>query len=175
MIAAGFLGFAGALVAVFLFSASIVRRVHALKAQAHRLSRGDVVSVADPFRDELGSLEQALEDASVLLKKREADLTESEERFRLLVEGVSDYGIFGLDTTGRVVSWNAGAERISGYAAEEIIGQHFSRFYPAETRDAFLSRRAFQGGPRRTGRGGRLAHPQGRLSVLVSRPCDCPA
>ncbi|WP_326891815.1 PAS domain S-box protein (plasmid) [Rhizobium beringeri] len=149
MIAAGFLGFAGALIAVFLFSASIVRRVHALKAQAHRLSRGDVVRVADPFRDELGSLEQALEDASVLLKKREADLTESEERFRLLVEGVSDYGIFGLDTTGQVVSWNAGAERITGYAAEEIIGQHFSRFYPAETKDALpaeeLSRAAHGG------------------------------
>lgn len=137
MIAAGFLGFAGALVAVFLFSASIVRRVHALKAEAHRLSQGEVVTVADPFRDELGSLGQALEDASVLLKRREADLTESEERFRQLVEGVSDYGIFGLDTTGRVVSWNAGAERITGYGAEEIVGQHFSRFYPTETRDSF--------------------------------------
>ncbi|MBB4217980.1 PAS domain S-box-containing protein [Rhizobium sp. BK212] len=135
MIAAGFLGFAGALVAVFLFSASIVRRVHALKAEAHRLSQGEVVTVADPFRDELGSLGQALEDASVLLKRREADLTESEERFRQLVEGVSDYGIFGLDTTGRVVSWNAGAERITGYGAEEIVGQHFSRFYPSQTRD----------------------------------------
>jgi PAS domain S-box-containing protein len=137
MIAAGFLGLAGALVAVFLFSASIVRRVHALKAEAHRLSQGEVVTVADPFRDELGSLGQALEDASVLLKRREADLTESEERFRQLVEGVSDYGIFGLDTTGRVVSWNAGAERITGYGAEEIVGQHFSRFYPTETRDSF--------------------------------------
>ncbi|MGO7171136.1 ATP-binding protein [Rhizobium leguminosarum] len=137
MIAAGFLGFAGALVAVFLFSASIVRRVHALKAEAHRLSQGEVVAVADPFRDELGSLGQALEDASVLLKKREADLTESEERFRQLVEGVSDYGIFGLDTSGRVISWNAGAERITGYGAEEIVGQHFSRFYPTETRDTF--------------------------------------
>ncbi|MBA1347062.1 MULTISPECIES: ATP-binding protein [unclassified Rhizobium] len=137
MIAAGFLGFAGALVAVFLFSASIVRRVHALKAEAHRLAQGEVVMVADPFRDELGSLGQALEDASVLLKKREADLTESEERFRQLVEGVSDYGIFGLDTSGRVISWNAGAERITGYGAEEIVGQHFSRFYPTETRDTF--------------------------------------
>ncbi|MFS8148346.1 ATP-binding protein [Rhizobium sp. BR 249] len=137
MIAAGFLGFAGALVAVFLFSASIVRRVHALKAQAHLLSQGAVVTVADPFRDELGSLGRALEDASVLLKRREADLTESEERFRQLVEGVSDYGIFGLDAEGRVVSWNAGAERITGYGAEEIIGQHFSRFYPAQTRDTF--------------------------------------
>ncbi|MGO8101248.1 ATP-binding protein [Rhizobium leguminosarum] len=137
MIAAGFLGFAGALVAVFLFSASIVRRVHALKAEAHRLSQGEVVTVADPFRDELGSLGQALEDASVLLKKREADLIESEERFRQLVEGVSDYGIFGLDTSGQVISWNAGAERITGYGAEEIVGQHFSRFYPTESKDIF--------------------------------------
>lgn len=137
MISAGFLGFAGALVAVFLFSASIVRRVHALKAQAHRLSQGEVVTVADSSRDELGSLEQGLEDASVLLKKREADLTESEERFRQLVEGVSDYGIFGLDPDGHVVSWNAGAERITGYRTEEIVGQHFSRFYPAETRESF--------------------------------------
>ncbi|ULR46934.1 ATP-binding protein [Rhizobium sp. K102] len=149
MIAAGFLGFAGALVAVFLFSASIVRRVHALKAEAHRLSRGEVVTSADPFRDELGDLGQALADASVLLKKREADLTESEERFRQLVEGVSDYGIFGLDPNGRVVSWNAGAERITGYQAEEIVGQHFSRFYPAETRETFpaeeLSKAALHG------------------------------
>ncbi|MDF0699289.1 ATP-binding protein [Rhizobium sp. MC63] len=149
MIAAGFLGFAGALVAVFLFSASIVRRVHALKAEAHRLSRGEVVTSADPFRDELGNLGQALADASVLLKKRETDLTESEERFRQLVEGVSDYGIFGLNPDGRVVSWNAGAERITGYQVEEIVGQHFSRFYPAETRETFpaeeLSKAALHG------------------------------
>ncbi|RFB88883.1 histidine kinase [Rhizobium leguminosarum bv. trifolii] len=137
MISAGFLGFAGALAAVFLFSASIVRRVHALKTQAHLLSQGEVITVADPFRDELGRLEQALEDASVLLKRREADLTESEERFRQLVEGVSDYGIFGLDPHGQVVSWNVGAERITGYGAEEIVGQHFSRFYPEDSRDSF--------------------------------------
>ncbi|EJZ19927.1 PAS domain S-box protein, partial [Rhizobium sp. Pop5] len=137
MISAGFLGFAGALAAVFLFSASIVRRVHALKTQAHLLSQGEVVTVADPFRDELGRLEQALEDASVLLKRREADLTESEERFRQLVEGVSDYGIFGLDPHGQVVSWNVGAERITGYGAEEIVGRHFSRFYPEDSRDSF--------------------------------------
>jgi PAS domain S-box-containing protein len=57
---------------------------------------------------------------------------ESEERFRLLVENVQDYGIFMLDPLGRVVTWNAGAERIKGYRASEIIGQHFSRFYPDE-------------------------------------------
>src|SRR5439155_14241867 len=54
------------------------------------------------------------------------------ERFRLLVESVKDYAIFMLDPHGHVSSWNAGAERIKGYRAEEIIGQHFSRFYPPE-------------------------------------------
>ena len=59
-------------------------------------------------------------------------LRESEERFRLLVEGVRDYAIFMLDPEGRVASWNTGAERIKGYAAEEIIGEHCSRFYTEE-------------------------------------------
>ena len=55
-----------------------------------------------------------------------------EERFRLLVESVQDYAIFLLDPTGRISSWNAGAKRIKGYQADEIIGQHFSRFYSEE-------------------------------------------
>ena len=55
-----------------------------------------------------------------------------DERFRLLVESVRDYAIFMLDPEGRVLTWNAGAERFKGYRAEEIIGQHFSRFYPPE-------------------------------------------
>jgi PAS domain S-box-containing protein len=59
-------------------------------------------------------------------------LRESEQRFRLLVEAVQDYAIFLLDPEGYVTSWNIGAERIKGYKAFEIIGQHFSRFYPEE-------------------------------------------
>ena len=59
-------------------------------------------------------------------------LRESEERFRLLVEGVKDYGIFMLDLEGYIVSWNAGAEGFKGYWAEEIIGQHLSYFYTNE-------------------------------------------
>lgn len=59
-------------------------------------------------------------------------LRHSEERFRLLVEGVQDYAIFLLDDEGHVNSWNKGAERIKGYTASEIIGRHFSVFYPAE-------------------------------------------
>jgi PAS domain S-box-containing protein len=60
------------------------------------------------------------------------DLRKSEERFRLLVESVRDYAIFMLDPQGNVLTWNRGAERINGYRAEEIVGTHFSRFYPPE-------------------------------------------
>ena len=57
---------------------------------------------------------------------------QSEERFRLLVESVKDYAIFMLDPRGVVMTWNVGAERIKGYRADEIIGEHFSKFYPRE-------------------------------------------
>jgi PAS domain S-box-containing protein len=66
-------------------------------------------------------------------KHAETALRRSEERFRLLVEGARDYAIFLLDPEGRVTTWNSGAERIKGYRAEEILGQHFSRFYPQES------------------------------------------
>jgi PAS domain S-box-containing protein len=59
----------------------------------------------------------------------EEALRDSEEKYRVLLDGVQDYAIFMLDPRGQVASWNAGAERIKGYKAEEIIGQNFSRFY----------------------------------------------
>jgi PAS domain S-box-containing protein len=59
-------------------------------------------------------------------------LRQSEERYRALVEQLNDYGIFMLDDKGRIVSWNEGAKRISGYTANEIIGKYFSIFYPEE-------------------------------------------
>lgn len=65
-------------------------------------------------------------------KRHEEELRQSDERFRLLIEGVRDYAIFMLDPKGRVATWNPGAQHISGYAADEIVGQHFSRFYPAD-------------------------------------------
>ncbi len=64
--------------------------------------------------------------------EKELALRHSEERFQLLVEAVRDYAIFMLDPAGNVSSWNQGAERIKGYKSTEIIGQHFSRFYPEE-------------------------------------------
>ena len=59
-------------------------------------------------------------------------LIASEQRFRLLVQGVRDYAIYMLDPQGRITNWNAGAQAIKGYTADEIVGQHFSRFYTEE-------------------------------------------
>jgi hypothetical protein len=69
-------------------------------------------------------------------RNQEEALRQSEERFRLLVEGVSDYAIFMLDVNGRVATWNVGAQRIKGYSAEEIVGRHFSIFYPEDAKDS---------------------------------------
>ena len=69
-------------------------------------------------------------------KNHEEALRQSEERFRLLVEGVAEYAIFMLDVNGRIATWNVGAQRIKGYSADEIIGRHFSIFYPADARDS---------------------------------------
>jgi PAS domain S-box-containing protein len=66
------------------------------------------------------------------VKATQATLQENKEHVRSLLDGVRDYAIFMLDAQGRVQSWNAGAERIKGYTAKEIIGQHFSCFYPPE-------------------------------------------
>jgi PAS domain S-box-containing protein len=65
-------------------------------------------------------------------RRHEAQLRESEERFRLLVESVVDYAIVTLDEDGMITSWNSGAERINRYSSAEIIGRHFSRLYPVE-------------------------------------------
>lgn len=65
-------------------------------------------------------------------RRQDEALRMSEERFRLLVEGVKDYAIFMLDPGGHIVSWNLGAQKNKGYEASEIIGQHFSKFYPPE-------------------------------------------
>ena len=68
-------------------------------------------------------------------KKNELELRASEERFRLMVEGVKEYAIFMLDPTGHIISWNDGAKRLKGYNSNEIIGKHFSIFYTAEDLD----------------------------------------
>ena len=71
-------------------------------------------------------------------------LIESERKFRLLVEGVVDYAIYMLDPTGIITNWNAGAKRIKGYQAKEVIGKHFGMFYLPEDREAGLPERSLQ-------------------------------
>jgi PAS domain S-box-containing protein len=65
------------------------------------------------------------------------DLRQSEERFKLLVESIRDYAIFMLDPEGHVLTWNAGTQRFKGYSPDEIIGKHFSIFYPDDARSVY--------------------------------------
>ncbi|HTM95778.1 MAG TPA: PAS domain S-box protein, partial [Croceibacterium sp.] len=66
------------------------------------------------------------------MKQPPGDAAYDPELYRLLIEGVRDYAIFALDATGHIRTWNPGAEHLKGYAADEIIGRHFSVFYPEE-------------------------------------------
>jgi len=94
--------------------------------------------VIDPIRDGSGHIVGYAKITRDLTERRQAEdeLRRSEEQFKRLVQGVTDYAIYMLTPEGLVSSWNAGAQRIKGYRAEEIIGQHFSRFYSAEDQRA---------------------------------------
>ncbi len=90
--------------------------------------------VVTTLHDENGALLGFANVTRDLTLQRLADeeLRQSEARSRLIIQSVKDYGIFMLDVDGRVLSWNEGAHRIMGYTVGEIVGQHFSAFYPAE-------------------------------------------
>lgn len=91
-------------------------------------------AIVAPVRDSDGVPLYALLQVQDITAQRAAEdrFRQSEQRFRLLITAVEEYAIFMLDTQGRVVSWNSGAERIKGYRAQEIIGQHFRVFYPQD-------------------------------------------
>ena len=102
--------------------------------------------VVDRINGEDGELVGFAKITRDMTEKRAAQqaLLDAERHFRLLVEGVTDYAIFMLDPQGHVTNWNAGAQRIKGYTPEEIVGEHFSRFYTPEDREAGLPQRALE-------------------------------
>ena len=93
-------------------------------------------AVLDPVFDPAGNHLGFAKITRDITAKREQEraLFDSEQRFRLLVQGVRDYAIYMLDQQGFITNWNSGAESIKGYSADEIVGQHFSRFYTDEDR-----------------------------------------
>jgi len=109
---------------------------HPLPAPPGGEPAGTVRVTLAPIRDSDGEilyLFAQVQDISAL-RVAEDDLRRSEEMFRLLVAAVGEYAIFMLDTDGRVITWNSGAQRIKGYTAEEILGRHFGVFYPEDER-----------------------------------------
>src|SRR5579862_4166339 len=90
--------------------------------------------VIDPILDPEGRLIGFAKVIRDLTERKNAEdtLLKSEEQFRLLIQSVTDYAIYMLSPEGIITNWNAGAERIKGYRPQEIIGQHFSKFYGAE-------------------------------------------
>jgi PAS domain S-box-containing protein len=102
--------------------------------------------VIDAIRDASGNLLGFVKITRDLTERKIAEeaLRKSEEQFRLLVHGVTDYAIYMMTPAGQVSSWNAGAERIKGYRPEEIIGRHFSQFYTEEDRQAGMPQIALE-------------------------------
>jgi PAS domain S-box-containing protein len=102
--------------------------------------------VIDPIWSPSGELLAYAKITRDLTERKDAErqLKLSEDQFRLLVQGVVDYAIYMIDTEGKVTNWNLGAQRIKGYAPDEIIGRHFSQFYTDEDRAAGLPRRALE-------------------------------
>jgi len=90
--------------------------------------------VIDPIRDAHGTLIGYAKVTRDLTERKlaEESLKQSEQQFRLLVEGVTDYALYMLDPTGVITNWNTGAQRIKGYTPQEIIGKHYSLFFSAE-------------------------------------------
>ncbi len=125
------LAYACTLVITGLMLAAIIRERERAMADLRDANAGLTHRVAERTQ-RLENANQALRAELEQRTRYEDALRQNEERFRLVVDGVKDYAIFSLDPDGNVASWSAGAQHIKGYAASEIIGTHFSRFYTAE-------------------------------------------
>jgi PAS domain S-box-containing protein len=132
-------------------------RILALAAKAGRFesegwrvrndgSRFWALAVVDAIRNEAGDTIGYVKITRDMTEREltRRQLVESEARFRRLVDAVVDYAIFQLDIEGVVTTWNSGAQRIKGYMPEEIIGEHFSKFYPDEDRAAGIPEKALE-------------------------------
>ena len=121
---------------------SIAAKTGRFESEGWRLrkdgSRFWALAVLDAIRDENGELLGFVKITRDITQRREAQnaLTGNRDAVPTMVEGVVDYAIFHLDPNGIISTWNSGAQRIKGYASEEIIGSHFSRFYTEEDQAA---------------------------------------
>ena len=139
-----------------VFARTIARPLQVAARAAAGLGRGAAVPEAGTRLTEVDSLLAALRatDRDLAQARHQRDealrqsaareLDQSERRFQILVQGVTDYAIFLLDPEGHVTNWNTGAARIKGYSADEIVGQHFSRFYTEEDRANGVPARALR-------------------------------
>ena len=102
--------------------------------------------IIDPIRTPSGEIVGYAKITRDLTERRLAEeaLRRSEQQFKILVQGISDYSIYMLDPDGRVTNWNLGAQRIKGYLPAEVIGEHFSRFYTEEDRKLGAPQTALQ-------------------------------
>jgi PAS domain S-box-containing protein len=123
--------------------ALLAQRLARLSEEERRVTDAALISGAIAFAAMLAGIVLALF-AFRNIRRVEEARSLSEQRFRLLVDGVADHAIYTLDPEGRVTDWNAGAQRVKGYSADEIVGEHFSRFYTEEDRNAGVPRLALE-------------------------------
>jgi PAS domain S-box-containing protein len=136
-----------ALALAYLFGGRLAGGARSLAASAGALGRGEPIAAANIPVRELNEVGNELVAAGARRDELEQRLVEtatrdSERRFQMLVQGVTDYAIYMLDPQGHVANWNAGAARIKGYSEAEIVGRHFSLFYTPEDRADGLPARA---------------------------------